>query len=164
MKVAPDTMSIWALWACRTSLLRIGTAWELISWSRGLSHGTWVTTDFVILPPATVICTWTVPYCIITPVPVYVFAAAVEPEAVEPDDEPELPDDDPEDEDPDEADPDEDDPLVPVVAPVDADPLDVVGVPELLAEESVVAPAEEFTEPLTAIEWMLVAAFELVDV
>ena len=61
MNVAPDTMSMSALWASRVSELSTGTARELISWSLPLLHGTWVTSASVIFPFFTVILTCTSP-------------------------------------------------------------------------------------------------------
>src|SRR6478736_3605482 len=87
-------MSIWADWLCTASLLRIGTAWELISWSRPLPHGTCSTSDLVIFLSLTVICTCTGPNCVCTVSPAYVFDAELEEPEPDPDpdpDEPEVP-------------------------------------------------------------------------
>ena len=59
--VAPDTMSMSALWASTTSRLRMGTARLLASTSRGLRLGTCTAAAVVTLPSATVIWTWTGP-------------------------------------------------------------------------------------------------------
>src|SRR3954452_11601723 len=68
-------MSIVALWALRVSLIRMGSALALISWSRPSLFGYLMTETLVTLPFVTVSCTCTGPYLVWTAVPVTVVAA-----------------------------------------------------------------------------------------
>src|SRR4051812_46869325 len=68
-------MSILAFRALRVSLIRMGSAWALISWSRPSLFGYSMTETLVTLPFVTVSRTWTGPYLVCAAAPVTVFAA-----------------------------------------------------------------------------------------
>src|SRR6476646_831101 len=71
-------MSIWALCASSVSWIRIGSAWELISWSRPLPFGYWTTATFVIFLLEMVSCTCTGPQRVCATVPVTVLEVAAD--------------------------------------------------------------------------------------
>src|SRR3954452_3296171 len=69
-------MSIFADWALRVSLTRMGSASALISWSLPLLSGYSTTLTAVTFPPETVICTWTGPQRVLAAVRVTVVVPA----------------------------------------------------------------------------------------
>ncbi|KUO19754.1 hypothetical protein AQJ91_18245 [Streptomyces dysideae] len=76
--MAPDTVSMSALWAASVSWLSFGTAVEEISLLLGEEDGDWTAVAPVILPSVSVIRTWTGPYLVwaVAPVTVRVVGAA----------------------------------------------------------------------------------------